>query len=95
MKSIIQSKKECYFCKSQRNLQLHHCFQGANRKQADKQGLTVWLCMDCHTGSRGVHTTRTDRLNELKVIAQREFEKTHTRDDFVRIFHKNYIMEEE
>ena len=82
-------------CKSQRNLQVHHCLTNANRKQCDKQGLTVYLCMDCHTGSNGVHNINTQGLKYLQKVAQKKFEETHTREEFMKLFHKNYLWEEE
>lgn len=92
MKSVIQSEKECYICCTTKNLECHHIFHGtANRKLAEKYGLKVWLCNDHHTGSRGVH--RSNELDEhIKRIGQKAFERTHgTREDFMRIFGKNYL----
>lgn len=66
-KSIIQSTKECYLCRATRNLHKHHCIHGtANRQLADRDGLFVFLCADCH---RDLHDKGIgDR--ELKAIAQ-------------------------
>ena len=92
---MIDDKKRCYLCGSTQNLQVHHCLFGNNRKKADKLGLMVYLCMDCHTGSRGVHIVNSKGLKELQILAQKKFEETHTRDEFMEIFHKNYLWEEE
>lgn len=48
MESIISKQDKCFLCGSTQNLQLHHCWHGSNRKLADKDGLTVKLCMNCH-----------------------------------------------
>ena len=94
MKSIIQSKRECYICHATQGLNCHHIFTGCNRKQADKQGLTVYLCVNHHTGNNGVHNGNEYWYKKLQVIAQRKFEETHTREEFMKLFHKNYIMED-
>lgn len=102
-KSIIQSEKECFIeaystdgqrCVCNGALERHHCLHGtANRKLADQYGLTVWLCREHHTGNHGVHN---DSIldNWLKQIAQKKFEeKCGSREDFMRIFGRNYIIE--
>lgn len=59
MKSIIQSKKECFECMSYSNLEIHHIFFGsANRKLSEQDGLKVWLCPYHHRGTKGVHRQR-------------------------------------
>ena len=65
--------------------------QGCNRKSADKYGLTVYLCIYCHTGPLGVHNANSKGLNDLRGTAQSKFEETHTREEFMKIFHKNYL----
>ncbi len=63
----------------------------ANRKNADKYGLWVWLCMDCHTGSDGVHHNRTKDLQLIK-IAQTYFEEhIGSRDAFRKVFGKSWL----
>lgn len=89
MKSILQDNKECFFCHSTMNLDLHHCIHGnANRKIADREGLTVFLCHGCHTK---VHDS--DREMDLVLIqyAQRKYEETHTRTEFRSLFGKSWL----
>lgn len=92
MKSIIQSEKECFICANIKNLESHHIFHGtANRKLSEKYGLKVWLCNDHHTGSGGVHRSK-EFDNHLKRIGQKAFERKYgSREDFMRIFGKNYL----
>ena len=88
MKSIIQDSKECYLCRRQANLELHHAVHGtANRRLADQDGLTVWLCVECHTKlhQQGLH----DRL--LKRIAQEAWERVYGSErEFVKRYGKSY-----
>ena len=103
MQSIIQDTKECYLCRLEaerrgyfgtlpgEGLHKHHIFFGpANRKLSEKYGLTVWLCYQHHEGNKGVHLHRPADLS-LKGIAQREFEKTHSREQFRNIFGKSWL----
>lgn len=88
MKSIIQDCKECYLCGRSDSLECHHAIHGtANRKLADQDGLTVWLCAECHTNlhQRGWHD------NELKQVAQTVWELIYgTREEFIKRYGKSY-----
>lgn len=95
MDSIIQDKKVCYLCGRNGNgdvLESHHCIGASNRNNSEKYGLKVWLCGDrCHrNGKNAVHRNRKTDL-KLKRIAQAKFEETHSREEFVSIFGKNYL----
>lgn len=83
---------ECYVCRRPAS-DLHHIFGGRNRQTSDRLGLTVHLCREHH---REVHDNPNHGLDAiLKKEAQAEFEKTHTREEFIRVFGKSYIWEEE
>lgn len=88
MKSIIQKNKECYICGTTLNLHNHHIFPGrAYRKNSDKEGLTVYLCMYHHNY---VHYN-FEAMLQLQKIAQKEFEKSHTREEFIKLFTKSVL----
>lgn len=91
MNSIIQTDKRCFLCHTTENLHDHHVFGAANRKWSEKYGLKIWLCAKHHNMSdQGIHFNKAlDR--EVKQIAQREFEDTYSREEFMRIFGKNYL----
>jgi len=90
-KSIISNERECFICGTTQNLHVHHIFFGvSNRKLSDKHGMWVYLCLEHHTGNTGVHRNRLADLN-LKMRAQAEFEKDHTREEFRQIFGKSYL----
>ena len=93
MKSILQTKEECYFCHYQGNLETHHCVHGtANRKIADRLGLTVRLCGKCH---KMVHDKSRDMDLKLIKLAQRKYEETHSREEWMQLFAKNWLWDEE
>ena len=97
--SIIDggNDRECWICGSIKDLEVHHCVHGtANRIQADRYGLWVYLCRECHTGTFGVHGKHgRERDLTLKRAAQRAFEKRHSREMFRAIFGKSYLEENE
>lgn len=91
MKSIIQSKKECFFCKNISWLEEHHVFGAANRNLSEKYGLKVYLCHWHHNEPPlGVHHNAIN-MGIIKRAAQQVFEQTHSRKEFISIFGKNYL----
>lgn len=93
MKSIIQSRRECYRTRRTTDIHEHHIFYGtSNRKNSEKYGLKVYLTGEYHNlSNKGVHFDKAFDT-ELKQTGQRAFESTHgSREDFIRIFGKNYL----
>lgn len=93
MDSIMQEPESgCFICGSFNGLQKHHCIPGSGRrKKCDEYGLTVQLCFLHHGGNQDVHTIRTDWLAEIRRVAQRVFEQTHSREDFIMEFGINFL----
>ena len=93
MRSILQDRKESYISGSTYNLEEHHIFFGtANRKVSEKNGLKVWLTSEEHRGTYGVHGKYGRDLDiKLKQDAQRKYEETHTREEFIKLIGKNYL----
>lgn len=92
MKSVIQSEKECFVCKTTLNLHCHHIYGGnPNRRISEKYGLKVYLCQQHHTGDRGVHFNKDLDL-KLKVMAQEYYEAHYgNRNEFINAFGRSYI----
>lgn len=93
MESVIQKNKECYICKTTIGLHSHHIFCGtSNRKLSEKYGMKVWLCGHHHNlSNEGVHFNRELDLR-LKRIGQVHYEEIYgSREDFIRVFGKNYL----
>ena len=70
-------------------MELHHCIHGtANRKLADKYGLTMWLCKRHH---EIVHRDAdTDLI--LKKRAQMAWEERYgNRSDFMAVFGRSWL----
>lgn len=83
-KTIELYNGRCAIC-GNTNIHLHHIFEGSNRKNSTKYGMIVPLCQKHH---EWVHKTNYKGFKEK---AQREFEKTHTREEFIKIFRRNYL----
>lgn len=92
--------KRCFLCG--RNdpgdpLEKHHLLGGANRKKSEKYGLVVYLChAECHLyGEYAVHNN-TDTRHALEAWGQKKAmeENNWTTEDFIRVFGRNYIMED-
>lgn len=98
-KSILATQKgTCYLCArldkdySYKYTEEHHVLFGSGlRKNSEEEGLKVDLCLDHHrTGKMAVHNNNAMRDNLCK-IAQKEFEKTHSREDWMEFSKKNYL----
>lgn len=98
-KSILHEKNgTCYLCmlldgnyKKHLLLDEHHIFGGPNRIHSEENGLKVWLCLDHHAmGPLAVHRC-PDTMRLMHRIGQQEFEKTHSRQQFIEIFGKSYL----
>lgn len=84
-------KGKCFLCGRYTPTEIHHIFGGANRTHSERYGLTVHLCHYCHNEPpNGVHFN-AKRMRYLRQIGQLEFERYHTREEFMRIFGKNYL----
>lgn len=90
----MSNVEECFVCGNPCDIVRHHIFPGTNgRRQSEKYGAWVWLCPYHHNMSDyGVHGKYGGELmNELKVTAQRELEKTMTREEFRQHFGRSYL----
>ncbi len=105
-KSILHDKGErtCFICSrflgdySPRSyLEEHHVFGGPNRRISEHYGLKVYLCLKHHEGDmdgqkEAVHRPdNNDYGSRLHKIAQREFERRYSHEEFMRKFGRNYL----
>lgn len=91
-KSLLSNVQSCYVCGC-KGVHKHHIFYGtANRKLSEKYGCWVWLCPDHHNMSdAGVHFNKPLDL-KLKMECQERWEEEFgTREEFRRIFGKNFL----
>lgn len=82
-KNLIKSG-HCEYCgRYFEKLDPHEVYGGSNRKRSIKYGFVKLLCRKCHSNEQ--------ILLELKKKVQKEFEKTHTREEFIEIIGKSYL----
>lgn len=91
MDSTINRERHCIVCGTTINLHRHHVFGAGNRKYADQDGLWVYLCARHHNMSdEGVHFNK-ELDTGLKQLAQATYERTHTRQEFMERYGRNYL----
>ena len=61
----------------------HEVYGGSNRKRSIKYKFIKLLCRECHSNE--------NIINQLRIDTQEEYEKTHTREDFIKLIGKSYI----
>ena len=84
----------CYICGTISNIHIHHIYGGPNRNNSEKYGLIIPLCADHHNMSPDSAHLNPDINKRLKVIGQEVFEtKVGTREEFIQIFGKSYILD--
>lgn len=94
--SVIQTRKECYVCKTTQGLHEHHIIYGtANRKKSEKWGFKVWLCGKHHNLSNaGVHFNKKLDL-QLKCACEEWWLKQgYTKEKFITEFGKWWLPDE-
>lgn len=82
-KDLIK-KGKCEYCgKYSNRLDPHEVYGGSNRKRSIKNKFVALLCRNCHDDNKVIE--------ELKKKYQREYEKEHTREEFIKLIGKSYL----
>ena len=92
--SIMPTERECYITGATNGLHIHHIYLGnPGRRLSEEYGCWVWLHYLWHNGaSYGVHGRDGHALDlKLKQECQEKFEALHGREEFMRIFGRNYL----
>ena len=86
---LTNNFEQCYYChkreKNNEKFDLHEVYGGSNRIRSIKNGFVVPLCRICHSNETIIQT--------LRLRIQKEYEKTHSRQDFINIIGKSYMKE--
>lgn len=102
--SILHQKDgTCYLCmrlagdcRQHSYLEKHHVYDGkANKTISEENGFTVYLCRPHHRESPEAVHVKNENMRLIQEDMQREYEKTHTRQQFIVLIGRNYIMEDE
>lgn len=74
----------CEFCgKYSKHLDPHEIFGGSNRKRSILNNFVKKLCRECHSDEKVIA--------KLRIEAQKEYMKTHTEEEFIKLIGKSYI----
>ena len=74
----------CEFCgKYSKKLEPHEVYGGSNRKRSIQHKFVKLICRECHNNE--------EIINQLRIDVQKEYEKEHTRQEFIDIIGKSYI----
>lgn len=89
--SILNNLDKCFFCGRPAECIHEVYFGSANRQISIENGFCVGLCHKEHNMSNNsVHYNRNMNL-ELKRVYQKEYEKDHTREEFIKLIGKSYL----
>ena len=79
---------KCYLCDSTYQVTKHEIFEGRNRRNSMMYGFVLPLCIMCHARI----TNDNAFLLIWKRKAQQYFEENiGTREEFLKIFYRNYL----
>ena len=90
--SILNNLDKCFYCNRPKE-HIHEVFFGKNRQTSIKNGFCVGLRNRCHML---VHDASHYPLDEnmdlhLKIVYQKEYLKTHTKDEFIKLIGQDYF----
>ncbi len=89
--SILNNLDKCFFCGRPAECIHEVYFGSANRQISIENGFCVGLCHAHHnTTGTSVHFNKEMDL-ELKRVYQKEYEKNHTREEFIKLIGKSYL----
>lgn len=93
---IPDGEEVCVITGAEMRCEFHHVLGGnkITRKRSEEIGAWVWVSPEEHYK---LHNTPEGiaRLQDLKEQCQTAFEKTHTRKEWMGLFHKNYREDED
>ena len=74
----------CEVCgKYSKRLDPHEVYGGRNRKRSIKSKFVKLICPRCHSNAA--------IINQLRIDTQKEYMKTHTKEEFINLIGKSYI----
>lgn len=83
---ITDDLSRCYEC-GKPAVNLHEVYEGSYRVRSMENGMVLPLCYQCHIK---IHYDRNLAL-KYKMMFQKKFEESHTRDEFIDLFVKSYL----
>ena len=84
---------ECFLCAklkgdtSEKPCDKHHIYEGKNRQVSERNGFYIYVCRKHHNM---IHDHPKEFL-WIKQKTQREYERDHTRKEFMKLIGRNYL----
>ena len=92
--SVIHNMDYCICCGKPRE-HIHEVFFGINREASKAYGMCVGMCLKHHDmvhNHKKLKPSDIDDLDlRLKKMSQEIFEREHSREEFIEVFHENYL----
>lgn len=85
---IYRDLTKCCNCGSKIGIEKNEVFEGSYRQISIRYGMVCPFCKTCHT------QFHNDIMLNLfyKVMFEKEFLKTHSKEEFIKIFGQDYIF---
>ena len=78
----------CELCgNNSRHLDPHEVYGGSNRKRSMEHKFVKLLCRKCHDNE--------NVIKQLRIDTQKEYMKTHTEEEFMKLIGKRYLRRKE
>lgn len=78
----------CEFCGNySRHLDPHEVYGGSNRKRSIQHKFVKLICRKCHDNE--------NVIKQLRIDTQKEYMKTHTEEEFIKLIGKSYLRRKE
>lgn len=78
----------CEFCGNySRHLDPHEVYGGSNRKRSIQHKFVKLICRKCHDNE--------NVIKQLRIDTQKEYMKTHTEEEFMKLIGKSYLRRKE
>lgn len=89
MKSVIQKDcSKCFVCGKGGELHPHHIFNSSYKKKSEEDGYIIFVHnIPCH---QKIHS-KSGEAKYYKMYAQKDYEKSHTREEFIKRYGKSYL----
>ena len=84
---LTNNLNKCYICKIRKKDDIHEIYAGAKKQMSMKNGFCVPICRKCHSEMQN----NEEKMLIYKKKCQQEYEKTHTREEFIKLIGRNYL----
>lgn len=79
----------CYECGVREKDDIHEIYPGSKKQISMKNGFCIPVCRKCHEEIQN----NEKKMLSYKIQCQREYEKSHSREEFMNLIKKNYIYD--